>query len=189
MRESCIKQFQVSHAMLYLFPWVCDTSWCLLDDYEVKCDLQTGLPQMKWLELQLCFHSSLVVITWTDKPVTNGLHPKIYLSNSIPSLHCLIMAILLHFLTTHVHNIAKNNSSVGMKNLLELVVNSTHINVILMSAPHRYHLMETSCVNYIHTYIYIYIHSFLQFQSALLLKKYGTRQYKCDYHITKTPAL
>jgi len=46
------------------------------------------------------------------------------------------------------NDIAKNNSSVGMKNLLELVVNSTHTNVILMSAPHRYNLMETSCVNY-----------------------------------------
>ena len=36
----------------------------------------------------------------------------------------------------------------GMKNLLELVVDSTHTNVILMSAPHRYDLMETSCINY-----------------------------------------
>jgi len=46
------------------------------------------------------------------------------------------------------NDIAKNNSSVGMKNLLELVVNSTHTNVILMSAPQRYDLMEISCVNY-----------------------------------------
>ena len=56
------------------------------------------------IELQLCFHSSLVVISWTDKPVTNSLYPKTYLPNSIPSLHCLTMAMFLHFLTIHVHN-------------------------------------------------------------------------------------
>jgi len=33
-------------------------------------------------------------------------------------------------------------------------------------------------------HIHTYVHSFLQFQSASLLKKYGTHQYKYDYHIT-----
>jgi len=35
-----------------------------------------------------------------------------------------------------------------MKYLLELVMNATHTNIILMSVPHRYDLMETSCVNH-----------------------------------------
>lgn len=35
-----------------------------------------------------------------------------------------------------------------MKHILELVMNATHTNVILMSAPHRYDLMGTSCVNH-----------------------------------------
>ena len=34
-----------------------------------------------------------------------------------------------------------------MKHLLDLVINATHTNIILMSAPHRFNLMETSCVN------------------------------------------
>jgi len=46
------------------------------------------------------------------------------------------------------NDIAKNNSSEGMKHLLELVMNATHTNVILMSAPNRFDLMETSCVNH-----------------------------------------
>jgi len=46
------------------------------------------------------------------------------------------------------NDIAKNNSSEGLKHLLELEVNATHTNVILMSAPHRFDLMETSCVNH-----------------------------------------
>jgi hypothetical protein len=45
------------------------------------------------------------------------------------------------------NDIAKNNSSIGMKSILELAMNATHTNVILMSAPHRYDLIETSCVN------------------------------------------
>ena len=35
-----------------------------------------------------------------------------------------------------------------MQYLLELVMNAAHTNVILMSAPHRYDLMKTSCVNH-----------------------------------------
>jgi lysophospholipase L1-like esterase len=45
------------------------------------------------------------------------------------------------------NDIAKNNSTVGMKHLLEFVINTNHTNVILMSAPHRYDLMRNSCVN------------------------------------------
>ena len=35
-----------------------------------------------------------------------------------------------------------------MKHPLELIMNATHTNVILVSAPHRFDLMETSCVNH-----------------------------------------
>jgi hypothetical protein len=45
------------------------------------------------------------------------------------------------------NDIAKNNASTGMKPLLDLVINATHANIILMSAPHSFDLMETSCVN------------------------------------------
>ena len=45
------------------------------------------------------------------------------------------------------NDIAKNNASTGMKHLLDLVINATHTNIILMSAPHRFDLIETSCVN------------------------------------------
>jgi hypothetical protein len=33
-----------------------------------------------------------------------------------------------------------------MEHLLEFVINTTHTNVILMSAPHRYDLMRDSCI-------------------------------------------
>ena len=35
-----------------------------------------------------------------------------------------------------------------MKHLLELVMNATHTNVILVSVPHRFDLMEISCMNH-----------------------------------------
>jgi hypothetical protein len=43
--------------------------------------------------------------------------------------------------------IAKSNSSIGMKYLLDLVIIATNTNIILIGAPHRYDLIETSCVN------------------------------------------
>jgi hypothetical protein len=45
------------------------------------------------------------------------------------------------------NDIAKNNASTSMKHLLDLVINATHTNIILISAPHRFDLMETSCIN------------------------------------------
>jgi hypothetical protein len=45
------------------------------------------------------------------------------------------------------NDIARNNPIVGMKHLLEFVINANHTNVILMSAPHRYDLIRNSCVN------------------------------------------
>jgi hypothetical protein len=45
------------------------------------------------------------------------------------------------------NDIAKNSSTVGMRHLLDFVINVTHTNVIVMSAPHRHDLMSNSCVN------------------------------------------
>jgi hypothetical protein len=45
------------------------------------------------------------------------------------------------------NDIAKNNSTVGMRHLLNFVINATHTNVIVMSAPHGHDLMSDSCVN------------------------------------------
>lgn len=45
------------------------------------------------------------------------------------------------------NDIAKNNSTVGMRHLLDFVTNATHTNVIVMSAPHRHDLISNSCVN------------------------------------------
>jgi len=44
-------------------------------------------------------------------------------------------------------DIVRNNSTAGMKHLLEFVTNANHTNVILISAPHRYDLMNNSCAN------------------------------------------
>jgi hypothetical protein len=45
------------------------------------------------------------------------------------------------------NDVAKNNSVVGMKHILDLVINSSHTNVILMNVPHRHDLIKDSCVN------------------------------------------
>ena len=97
------------------------------------------------IELQLCFHSSLVVITWTDKPVTNGLYPKTYLPNSIPSLHCSTVAMLLHYLTIHVQNrsilFSKESTLDGFLELKGLSNSNKYIHVVqmkLMRLPWNY---------------------------------------------------
>ena len=41
----------------------------------------------------------------------------------------------------------RNNSTAGMKHLLEFVINADHSSIILVSAPHQYDLMSNSCVN------------------------------------------
>jgi hypothetical protein len=45
------------------------------------------------------------------------------------------------------NDIAKNNPTVGMRHLLDFVINATHTDVIVMSAPHRHDLMSNSCVS------------------------------------------
>jgi hypothetical protein len=45
------------------------------------------------------------------------------------------------------NDVAQNNCMVGMNHILDLVINSSHTNVILMNVPHRHDLMKESCVN------------------------------------------
>jgi hypothetical protein len=45
------------------------------------------------------------------------------------------------------NDVAENNSVVGMKHILDLVINSSHTKVILMNVPHRHYLIKDSCVN------------------------------------------
>jgi len=45
------------------------------------------------------------------------------------------------------NDVARNNSVVGMKHILDMLINSTHTNVILSSVPHRHDLIKDSCVN------------------------------------------
>jgi hypothetical protein len=44
-------------------------------------------------------------------------------------------------------DIAKHNATVGMKHILEFVINANNTNVIPMSAPHRRDLIRNLCVN------------------------------------------
>jgi len=45
------------------------------------------------------------------------------------------------------NDVARNNSVVGMKHILDVLINSTHTNVILLSVPHRHDLINDLCVN------------------------------------------
>ena len=45
------------------------------------------------------------------------------------------------------NDIARNNSLVGLKHIIEFLIEANHTNVILMTAPHRYDLITNSCVN------------------------------------------
>jgi hypothetical protein len=45
------------------------------------------------------------------------------------------------------NDVARNNSVVGMKHILDLLINSTHTRVILLSVPHRPDLSNDPCVN------------------------------------------
>jgi len=46
-----------------------------------------------------------------------------------------------------VNDVARNNSVVGMKHILDLLINSTDTNVILLSVHRRHDLINDSCVN------------------------------------------
>ena len=45
------------------------------------------------------------------------------------------------------NDIARNNSTVDTKNILEFVINSNHTNVIIMHSPHRHDLIRNPCVH------------------------------------------
>ena len=45
------------------------------------------------------------------------------------------------------NDIARNNSLVGLKNILKFLINANHTNLILLTAPHRHDLITNSCVN------------------------------------------
>jgi hypothetical protein len=44
-------------------------------------------------------------------------------------------------------DIARNNATVGMKHILEFLINANNKNVILMSAPHRHDLIRNSWIH------------------------------------------
>jgi hypothetical protein len=46
-----------------------------------------------------------------------------------------------------VNDVGRNKSVVGIKHILNLLINSTHTHVILLSVPHRHDLINDSCVN------------------------------------------
>jgi hypothetical protein len=45
------------------------------------------------------------------------------------------------------HDVARNNPVLDMKHILDLLINSTHTNVILLSVPHRHDLINDLCAN------------------------------------------
>jgi hypothetical protein len=45
------------------------------------------------------------------------------------------------------NDIAKNNTDEGQKHLIDFVDKNRHTNIIVMSAPHRHDLINSSCVN------------------------------------------
>jgi len=45
------------------------------------------------------------------------------------------------------NDVARNNSVVGIKHILDLLINSTHTNVILLSVPNRHGLINDLRVN------------------------------------------
>jgi len=45
------------------------------------------------------------------------------------------------------NDVAKNNSNMALKHFRNFVKSNNHTNIILVSAPYRYDLMQSSCVN------------------------------------------
>ena len=44
-------------------------------------------------------------------------------------------------------DISKNESNIGLKHIKKFALNLKHTNVIVMTAPHRYDLHTSSCIN------------------------------------------
>ena len=45
------------------------------------------------------------------------------------------------------NDVCKNNSRTKLKHILNYVKNISHTNIILMCVPHRFDLIDSSCVN------------------------------------------
>jgi len=45
------------------------------------------------------------------------------------------------------NDVAKNNTMVGMKHIVDLALHPSNTNVIILSAPYRHDLIKDSCVN------------------------------------------
>jgi hypothetical protein len=46
-----------------------------------------------------------------------------------------------------VNDLGRNNSLKALQQIMNFVINSKHTNIILVTVPHRYDLMQSSCVN------------------------------------------
>ena len=46
-----------------------------------------------------------------------------------------------------MNDVGKNNSKTGFRNILHFVKNNSHTNVTLITVPHRFDLLDSSCVN------------------------------------------
>jgi len=45
------------------------------------------------------------------------------------------------------NNVGKNNSSKAVQHIMNFIKNNNHANIILVTVPPRYDLMQSSCVN------------------------------------------
>jgi hypothetical protein len=45
------------------------------------------------------------------------------------------------------NDVSKNNSKIGLRHIINFVKDNSHTNIILLSVPHRYDLIKSSCVN------------------------------------------
>jgi hypothetical protein len=45
------------------------------------------------------------------------------------------------------NDVERNNSSKALHQIMNFIINSKHTNIILITAPHRYDLMQSSCMN------------------------------------------
>jgi len=46
-----------------------------------------------------------------------------------------------------VNNVGKNNSTKALQHIMDFIITNNHINIILVTVPPRYDLMQSSCVN------------------------------------------
>jgi len=51
------------------------------------------------------------------------------------------------FLCGGANDVSKNNSKTALRHIRNFIKTNNHTTIILVSAPHRYDLMKSSCVN------------------------------------------